>query len=153
MPREIFVRTVLAVSGERAVDQLRIPHREGIVVRSETGHDAGPELLHDDIRSADEFSEDLLTFGRFQVDRERTFSAVHHRKGIRDIVDDRRHRSHVVAELWVFHFDDVGPEVAEELGAERTREEASEVEDDDAIEGRRHNHGTEPAGMNLLSTS
>src|SRR5207245_6503939 len=76
-----------------------------------------------------------------------------HRKGIRDIVDDRRHRSHVVAELWVLHFDDVGPEVAEELGAERTREEASEVEDDDAIEGRRHNHGTEPAGMNLLSTS
>src|SRR2546427_5438932 len=67
VPREVFVRTVLAVSREGTVDQLRIPHREGIVVCAEASHDAGPELLHDDVRPADAVSKDLLTFRRFPV--------------------------------------------------------------------------------------
>ncbi len=157
VPREIFVRAVLAVSGERTVDELRIPHHERIVVCSKTSHDAGPELLHDNVRPADEFPEDLLTFGRFQVDRERTFSSVHHRERIRDVVDDWRYRSHVVAELRVLDFDHVGAVIAEELRAERSREKTSEIEDGDAIEGgghalwnRRRRYQTSRALANLL---
>src|SRR3989454_4616306 len=138
VPREIFVRPILAVSREGAVDQLRIPHREGIVVRAQTSHDAGPELLHDDVRAACEFSEDFLPLDGLQVDRERTLPAVHHREGIRDLVDEWRHRSHVVAELRVLDLDDVRAEVAQELRAERPREEAREIQDRDALEGRRH---------------
>src|SRR5213594_1249522 len=41
VPREVLVRTVLAVSREGTVDRLRIPHREGVVVRAEARHTPG----------------------------------------------------------------------------------------------------------------
>src|SRR5207244_4539382 len=81
---------------------------------------------------------DFLPLDGLQVDRERTLPAVHHREGIRDLVDEWRHRPHVVAELRVLDLDDVRAEVAQELRAERPREEAREIQDRDALEGRRH---------------
>src|SRR6059036_1296841 len=44
----------------------------------------------------------------------------------------------IVAELRVLDLDDVRAEVAQELRAERPREEAREIQDRDALEGRRH---------------
>src|SRR2546427_255050 len=136
--REVLVWTVLPVPGERTVDQLRIPHREPIVVRPEAGHDAGSELLDHHVRAADQLPKDLLALGGLQIDREGPLSAVHHRERVRDVVDDRRNRAHVVAQLRVLDLDDVGTEIAQELRAERAREETREIQERDPIEGRRH---------------
>src|SRR5439155_286653 len=112
VPREVFVGTVLAVSGEGTIDQFRVPHRETVVVGPEAGHDAGAELLDDDVGPTHEPTEDFLSFGGFQVDGEGTFPSVHHGEGIGNVVDERRDGPHVIAELWVLDLDDVRAEVA-----------------------------------------
>src|SRR5439155_468659 len=114
VPGKVFVRTVLAEPGERTIDQLRVQHREGVVVRAETRHDPGPELLHEDVRVARELPEDLLAFGGLQVDREGTLAAVHHHERIGDVADDRWNGSHVVADFPVFDLDRVRAEVRDE---------------------------------------
>src|SRR5947208_14490818 len=85
---EVLVRTVLAVSGERTIDQLRVPHRETVVVGAEAGHDTGAELLDDDVGATHEPTEDFLSFGGFEVDGEGTFPSVHRGEGIRYVVHE-----------------------------------------------------------------
>ena len=47
----------------------------------------------------------------------------------------------VVAGPRPFDLDDLRPEIAQDLGAVRSREDAGEVEDDDAVEGAVHADG------------
>ena len=132
---EVLVRAGLAVSGEGAVDDAGIHHREVVVRGAEPGHDPGPELLHDHVGAAAELAQDVLAFRRLQVHRERPFPAVHHEERVGRAIDQRRDRPHVVAQCWILDLDHVRPEVREELGAKRAREEPGEIQHDEALEG------------------
>src|SRR5436309_1426891 len=122
-------------------DEARIRRAEPLVVEAQLFHQAGREILHDDVRSLDHPEEQRAATGILQIDRHAALV------GIEDEEEHRveaRHLRPVAPRLLAarrLDLDDVGPEPAEELGAGRAGFELGEVEDPDAAQ-RAFGHGS-----------
>ena len=129
-------RAVLAVAGERAVDERRIERAQAFGVEAEPGHDAGPEIVDERIAAGREAADDFLALGPPQIDGEAAFVAVAGEE--RGAVAVHPHAAGLprrVTRFAGFDLDDVGAHVGQHLGTERAENVARQIEHADAVEG------------------
>ena len=96
-------------------------------------HRAGPEVLAEHVRLGHQPLEELLALGLAQVAGDAAPTASLHRprqRVARPVVDrdEGAHRAHEVALTRQLDLDDVGPELAEQPGAERRRDPRADVD-------------------------
>jgi hypothetical protein len=70
------LRTGLAKARHGAIDQLRIDLAQRLIAEPELLHDAGPEVLPDDVRPLGESPDDLGRFRLGEVERQASFVGV-----------------------------------------------------------------------------
>src|SRR3954463_11369739 len=144
--RDVLVRLGLleragAEALQRRVDQPRVELVEVLPREPEAVHDAGAEVLDQDVGAVHELAEDLLALVRLHVEGERPLVAVEHREV------ERVHVGQIaqlgagdVAAPGLLDLDDVGSHPREELRADRAGLHVRHVEDADALEGLRNRH-------------
>src|SRR5690348_2260547 len=100
-----------------------------VETESEAFHHAGTKRLDDDVGSAEQRVEDLLAPLRFQIDGERSTTAVPHASAVvrAERVAVRR-----------FDLDDVGALLGEEQHAERAGDTPRKIEDAYTVESSGH---------------
>ena len=126
----VAVRAVLAVAGDRTVDEPRVQRRQTLAADPEARHDARPEALEHHVRVRRQPEEDLTPCLGLQVEGHAALVAGEERDAGRErIVRPRDH-------------EDVGAEIGEQRRAERARQLAREVEDAEVTERRHARAGT-----------
>jgi hypothetical protein len=73
---DVGARAVLAVAGQRAIDDTRIDGLQRFVTEPQTVHDAGPELFHHDIHAPDQRLELRNGPRGLEIDRDAALAAV-----------------------------------------------------------------------------
>src|SRR5262249_14927268 len=139
----VAVGPVLAVAGDRAVDDPGVGGAHRLVAHAEAIEDAGPEGLQDDVGAGDGPQERLSPLRVLEVQADRALAAGQREEqrrlgGLVDAVVVGRRGADVVAGAGVLDLDDVGAEVAEQQRAEASGEQPAEVEDADALKRRGH---------------
>src|SRR6185436_7810253 len=96
---------------------------------------AGAEVFDEHVRAIDELPEHLLAARRFQVEPDAPLVAVDRQEIAADAVDERRPpEARVVTARRRFDLDDGRAHVAKHHRAERTGENAGEIEYENAVE-------------------
>ena len=144
------VRAGLAEAGDGAVDQLRVQCGQDLVAQAQAVHDAGAEVLHQDVGVQDQLLEQVLAFGALGVEGDGVLVGVlgqeagaHQR--LVEFGDDAQLAGQV-AVLGVLHLDDVGAQEGQVEGGEGARQDVGEVEDLDAFEHALLGHDQYPRG-------
>ena len=137
-------RPGLAEAGDRAVDQPRVDRLQALVIEPEALEVADLVVLDQHVGGLDQLADDLLPLGLGMVERDRALVAVGDGEEARmaglDAVlalDPREAiAAPVVAHAGPFDLDHVRAQIAEDLRADRRREDAAHVDHADAGEGR-----------------
>jgi hypothetical protein len=135
-------RSVLAEAGDRAVDDALLDGFERRVAKPQPLHHAGTKIFDDDIGRGEEPSECVTAFGRFQIERDGTFSGVLRQEG-------RAHAAVIefgisaelarqVAGARHLDFDDLGSELCQLIAAERPGEHVGQIQHSRACEKISH---------------
>ena len=143
-PRGVWSR--MPEPGHRAVDEPGEVVLEVVVPEAVLREGPGLEVLREDVAARDEPAGERLTLRVPEVEGDGPLVAVRPREvrtlGAVPAVPLRQIRGSevagVVARSRPLDLDDLCPEVAQDLGAARAGENASEVEDDEAVEGTVH---------------
>src|SRR5215210_4311668 len=151
MAGAVAVRTVLAVAGDRAVDQRRIRLAQHLVADAQPLEHARPEALDQHVGGFGELQESLPSPLLLQVEPDRALIAVQRQvdrragaePGVLVAAVVGRGPADVVALAGVLDLDHVSAEIGEEQGAEAAREQPGEVEDLDVRE-RQGAHSAAP---------
>ncbi len=126
----VRVRAGLAVARDPDHDQARVDRRERRVIQAPFLHRAGPEVLEQEIGLRDQFLQHVLAGALAQVERDRLLVAGDDRPPQRRIAvllpSPNAHRIALIRRL---DLDDLGAHVAEQLTAERPREQRAEFQD------------------------
>ena len=143
MPRAVAVGPVLAVAGDRAVDEPGVLLAQALVADAEPVHHAGAEALEQHVGLAHEPQQHLAPGLGLEVDADRALVAVEReeerRAGARlGALVARRRPAHVVAQPRVLDLEHVGAEVGQQPGAEAAGQQPREVEHADAVERAAH---------------
>ena len=104
-------------------------------------HDAGPEVLGNDIEFRGDLEKQFPPAWVLEVNRHRALVPVECMKRRRVVADEfteHRHPAHPVAGSRPLDLDDVGPQIGQCLGAERTQHHLCEVENANSFEGALH---------------
>jgi hypothetical protein len=125
----------LAVADGGAIDDAGIAAAHGLVVEAEALQALRPHVRDQNIGARGECERRLPALGRFQIERDAALVAV----GLQEqrahpFVPPRANPPHGVAARR-FDFDDVGAEIAEDLGRERTHHDGRQVEHADSTQG------------------
>ena len=134
---DVALRTRLAETGDRAVDDpgIDLPHR--LRIQPEARHHARAELLDEDVGAFEERSEPRLVGLLLEVEHERLLAPVEHREVDALPAPSRHVAAHFLAAR-PFDLDDLGARLREHQGRHRTRQQGGKVEDQDAVERGRH---------------
>ncbi len=138
--------TFLAVGIELAVDHAGIDRAQRLVAQAEALHRARAKIVDDDVAAFRHAQRSGPAGVRRKVDADAALVAVEGNKrgagalGVAGRVVGHAEIARFVAAARFLDLDDVGTEVAQHLRGGRRREDAREVEDADAVEGRRHAH-------------
>ena len=148
-PGAVAVRPVLAVAGDRAVDEARVLLAQALVADAEAVEHARAERLEQHVGVADQPQQHLLAGGRLEVDPDRALAPVERQEqgaaGARlGALVVRRRPADVVAEPGVLDLDHVGAEVREQQRAEPAGQQSRQVEDPQAVERERPGHAAAP---------
>ena len=123
----------LSEPGTGRVDQSGEPCLQRFVIQSEFLHHARPEILHQDVRLADQFEEQFAAVGMLQIDRDALLAPV-------DVLEVAAHalfegaKSPRLIAAEGLDLDDIGTQVAQGHGREGTREYPGQVDDANVIE-------------------
>ena len=98
--------------------------------------DAGPVVLDQDVRGVEQAVEDHLILGATQVQGDRLLPVVQRGEVQALPADERADGAGVVAVRRLLHLDDPRAELGEDERAVGAREDAGQVDDDDAVERR-----------------
>jgi len=145
MAREKAVGSVLPVSGKGAVDDPRVDPADRPVVDPEPLHDAGPVALDDHIGALRHPVKDPPPLVGPEIQADAPLVAVEREKGgLPFPVLSARRVPHVCHRegLRRFHLDDVGTEVGQDHGTQRTGDVIRQIEDLDSIQ--RHHRSLPP---------
>ncbi len=150
----VTVGPAVPVAGDRAVDQPRPQRLQGLVVQTPALHRTGPEILHQDVRPADQLSQDLQAALRFQVQRHAAFVPVYADEIGRfaPLGKGRPPRARVVPAFGSLHLDHLCAEIPQHHGAVRTGEDARQIKYAHPFEQRSGlPHNTPPTSGGHLS--
>ena len=139
VPAAVAVRAVLAVAGDRAVDQPRVDLPQAVVADAQAVQDARPERLEEDVGVAGEAQQHVAALVGLEIDPDRALAPVERQEERRvgallGALVVRRRPAHVVAHAGVLDLDHVGAEVAEQQRAEPAGQQPREVEDAQPLE-------------------
>jgi hypothetical protein len=129
----VAVRPVLAVAGDRAINDARVDCRYRLVADAQLVDDAGAKALDDDIRAGGEAHEGVDAGGLLEVQRQAALVAI-------DQLEIARLAVHgagaacVVAGTGVLDLDHVGAEIAEVHGCQRSWQESAQIKDAKSVE-------------------
>ncbi len=137
--RLVRARARRPVARDRAEDDARVHGRERVVAEPEPVEVAGAEVLDDDVGPRREAPHRLAAGLGLEIERDRALVAIRRRVVGRGAVGQERRApsARVVARARTLDLDDIGAQIAEHLGAERTRENAREVQNPEVREGAR----------------
>ena len=151
----VAVRAVLAVAGDRAVDEGRVRLAQHVEADAELVEHAGPEALDQHVGRLGQLEQGLAAPLLLQVEADRALVAVQREVDRRAGAERRvllgavvgRRPAHVVALAGVLDLDHVGAEVGEQQRAEAAGEQAGEVEDLDVLQRAAHAFASSFFGM------
>jgi uncharacterized protein YggE len=136
--------SILAVPGERRVDQPRMRGGQRVVVEPEPREHAGAEVLHHDIGARDERVEHAASLGALEVQRHALLVPVDAQEIRALAVDEGRPpRARVVAAARLLDLDHPRAHVGEQHRAVRARQHARQIQ---------HRHTREWTGRMVRST-
>src|SRR5581483_4069127 len=130
-------RPPLAEAGDGDVHEARVDPREMSVPDSPPVERPRPELLDHDVGPGRELAEERLTLRLVEVDRDVVLGVVLREESERRVLPERAARgdvSHGVAAGRELDLDDLGAELAQEVGGRRTQDERGQLEDADTLE-------------------
>ena len=119
---------------DRAVDDVFADCPHGLVVDSETIHDARTEVLHDQVGVTGQAQEQLAAARALEIERDASLVAVRHRERVALAGDVRGQSTSVVASRKPLDLDDVGAQIREHHRAVGASEEAGQVENPKVVE-------------------
>jgi hypothetical protein len=128
------VRAGLAETGDTQHDQARVEGLQLLRARTPLLQHAGAEVLDQHVGIGYEVAQDLLAFGRTEVQRHASLVAGDDLPPQPVTVLVRAVRSRRIAHR-VLHLDDVGAEVTEQHGCDRRGVHRADVEDADPAQG------------------
>ena len=143
MAGAVAQRAVLAVAGDRAVDEPGVLLAQALVAHAEAIEHAGAEGLQHDVVLARQAQEDLAPAVGLQIDADGGLVAVQGQEQrargrvLRALVL-RRRPPHVVAQVQVLDLQHLGAEVGQQQRAESAREQPREIEDLHAFQREAH---------------
>src|SRR5262249_47569847 len=135
----VFVGAGLAVAGGGDVEEPRVERGRRLVAEPEPLHDAGPEVLDEDVGARDQLPGDGLAVGVLEVDGQAPLVPVgRHEEDADPVLVEVAARPVPLPECPArrLDLDDVGAEVGEERVARGAEQELGEAEEADALEGR-----------------
>src|SRR5690606_29299003 len=121
------VGSVLPKTRYRAIDQLRIDLAKALVIKAIFLQPTQLEVLDQNVSACDELADGLSTFLGRKIDRDGALAAVSRMivgggqvLAIGSLHEGRSPFSGVVAAVRVFHLDDVGSQIGQQLACPRT---------------------------------
>src|SRR6058998_3525744 len=130
----------LAEARDRAVHEARIEAAQCLEAHAEPFHRAGAEVLDDDVALAREAPQNVQALAGLEVERDALLAAVD-RHEVRGLArHKRRPFPRVVALAPLLDLDDLGAHVGQHHRAERSSEDACEIEHPDAVERLSSSH-------------
>src|SRR3989454_4780362 len=129
------VRSVLSVTGDRAIHQTRVHGGERIVADAQLRHGAGTESLDEDIGAFCKAQKDFPSLRSLQVEADGALVAVDQPEEIRHALPCAAHLAGVVAGACVLDLDDVRTQIGEVQRRHRARKQTRQIEDADSGEG------------------
>jgi hypothetical protein len=138
--RPLAIGTGRPETGDRAVDEARVDAPERVPAEREIVHGPRLEVLDHHVPAAREIQEQCLALWVLEVERDAALPAVHGEEVRRLPVRraGRRPLAAVVSTVRMLDLDHLGPVVAEDLGRERSRDDAREVDDPQLLERAGH---------------
>ena len=136
-------------AGADGVDDARVDPAQLLVAESHALHDAGAEIVDDDVRGLDQLNTSARVLVLAQVERHGALVAVERAEDRTDesrrIVRERGARQ--VARRRPLDLDDVGSVVREHLRRDRAHHHLGEVDDAHAVERQRRRRWTGSRGF------
>src|SRR5687767_3941135 len=129
-------RTVLSVAADRAIHQPGVDRGDLLIAEPERRQAAGAKVLHQHIRRLNQPLEDVATRSGLQVERDTLLASVDGAEIRARSLDQWWPRPRFVAVPGLLDLQDLGSHVAEQHGAERTGENACQIDDADALQWR-----------------
>ena len=131
--RQFRRRPGLAVSGDRAIDQLRIELMQRGIVELQSPHHARAKILDQHIGGRDQPANRFHSLGRFQIEHQAVLADIELAEGGAAIVAHRRTGPHRLA-FGGFDLDDLRAHVGEHPRAMRSGNRGRKIEDAQAGE-------------------
>ena len=129
MPRSSTQRTVLAVAADGAHHETGIARSQGCRCQAELVEDTGAKALDDDVSAVTQRQEGGVAVWALEVEGHGLLAAVEGVKEHRGAIVGQRWRvAQIVAAGGVLDLDDLGTEVAQQLGAERPGQQPRQVQ-------------------------
>ena len=125
--RQFRRRPGLAVSGDRAIDQLRIELAQRSIVELQSPHHARAEILDQHVGACDQTANRFHSLGRFQIEHQTFLADVELAEGGAAIIAHRRAGSHRLA-FGGFDLDDLGAHIGEHPRAMRSGDRGRKIE-------------------------
>ena len=139
-------RPLLAVAGDRAVDDRRPPPADGLVAEPEPPDHPGLEVLDQHVRPPDDPLDGRPPLGALEVDGEGAFVVVDPDEGGGHLplpeAGEVQHPARDVAARRRLDLDDLRPEQRELVGRDRAGHDLGEVDDPDPLERLAHRSRT-----------
>jgi hypothetical protein len=133
-------RAALPVAGDRAVHQGGVDLPERIPAEAQAVHDAGPELLDQNLGLGDERQEPRDLLRVLEVERQAALAAVEQREAQALAVQPGRVAAHAVALAGALDLDHLGAGLGQQQGGQGPGQQGREVEHAQALE-RPHGPG------------
>ena len=134
--RAIDIGAGAAVAIDAADDQRRVQRCEAGGIEAHPGQHARAVVLDQHVRLAQQVGQDRLALIGVEIEGDRLLVAIELGEVPAEAVPDRALAAHRIAAPGRLDLDHLGAEVGEQLGAERARDDAGEV--DHANPGERH---------------
>src|SRR5262249_25973208 len=123
----------LPESADRRVDDARICRVHRLIAQAEPRRHAGEEVLDEHVGAARKLEREPRALRLLEVHRDPALVAIDGGEGGAHLPGPAQ-RAQIIAAPRPLELDDVRAEVAEECGAVRSRDDAGEIEDANALE-------------------
>src|ERR1043166_6928992 len=132
---DIAVRSVLAITRKRTINQTRIDCAEFLIAEPKPSCDARRIVLKEDVRSLCQGLKNFSSFLLLNVDRETPLISIEPNITRRQPLNDRIPRSNDVADAGPLNLDHLRAHVGQQASCKRARKHLLERKNLDAIEG------------------
>ena len=130
---DVALRPGLAVAGDRTIDEARIDLGDAVVIEAEARHDAGAELLDQDVGARQQGIEPGAVGRVLQIERQALLAAIEQRETDAVLAPMRGIVAHVLA-AGTFDLEHLGAGLGQQQGRHRPRQQRGEIQNQNALQ-------------------